>query len=99
MLADLSSVEEIDLGLSGFGEDELGKLLRKLDQRERRERVEDFDLDAALEAAQRAGLQRGGVSNAGQSAEVIGFGGAEAPGPRQPRYVGIVLLLASYIFR
>jgi len=51
MLADLKGVEEIDLGLSGFSEDELDKLLRRLDQRERRDRVEDFDLDAALEEA------------------------------------------------
>ncbi len=45
-VADLSPVEELDLGLSGFGEDELAKLLRSLDGRERNE---DFDLGAALE--------------------------------------------------
>ncbi len=54
MLADLSSVEEIDLGLSGFSEDELAGLLKRLDGRERRERPEAFDLDAALEEAQAA---------------------------------------------
>lgn len=44
MVADLSSLEEIDLSLSGFGDDELGKLLKKLDQRERRDRVETSTL-------------------------------------------------------
>jgi DNA modification methylase len=60
MLADLKPVEDIDLSLSGFSEDELGKLLKSLDVREKRERVETFDLDAALEAAQAAHVaQRG----------------------------------------
>jgi DNA modification methylase len=54
MLADLKPVEEIDLSLSGFSEDELSKLLKSLDLREKRERIESFDLDAALEAAQSA---------------------------------------------
>jgi len=60
MLADLKPVEDIDLSLSGFSEEELGKLLKSLDVREKRERVETFDLDAALEAAQAAHVaQRG----------------------------------------
>ena len=60
MVADLSSLEEVDLSLSGFNDDELGKLLKKLDARERGEREEAFDLDAALEAAQAAhGAKRG----------------------------------------
>jgi DNA modification methylase len=54
MLADLKPLEEIDLSLSGFSEDELEKLLKKLDVRERREKVESFDLEAALEAARAA---------------------------------------------
>jgi DNA modification methylase len=54
MLADLKPVEEIDLSLSGFSEDELEKLLKKLDVRERREKDESFDLEAALEAARAA---------------------------------------------
>lgn len=57
MLADLSSLEEIDLGLSGFSEDELAGLLKRLDGREKRDRPEAFDLDAALEEAQ-CGAQR-----------------------------------------
>jgi DNA modification methylase len=43
-----------DLTLSGFADDELKKLLRSLDHREKRDRPEIFDLDAALEAAQGA---------------------------------------------
>src|SRR3990170_5731871 len=53
MVADLSTVSDLDLSLSGFGEDELAKLMKSLDVREKRERPEAFDLDAALEAAQR----------------------------------------------
>ena len=53
-LADLQPVEDIDLTLSGFGDDEIAKLLKSLDSRERRQRVESFDLDAALEEAQRS---------------------------------------------
>jgi DNA modification methylase len=54
MLADLQPVDGIDLSLSGFTEDELDKLLKSLDVRERRERAESFDVDAALEAARAA---------------------------------------------
>jgi DNA modification methylase len=54
MLANLTPVEDIDLSLSGFTEDELAKLLKNLDAREKRERAESFDLDAALEAARAA---------------------------------------------
>ena len=51
LLADLQSSPEVDLSLSGFGEDEIADLLRSLETREKKERVEDFDLDAALEDA------------------------------------------------
>ncbi|MDP9238011.1 MAG: site-specific DNA-methyltransferase [Chloroflexota bacterium] len=54
MLADLKPIDGIDLTLSGFAEDELDKLMKSLDVREKRERVESFDLDAALEAARAA---------------------------------------------
>ncbi len=55
LLADLDDAGA-DLALSGFGEDEVAKLLKSLDSREKRERPENFDLDAALEEAQRAPL-------------------------------------------
>ena len=54
LLADLQAAPEVDLSLSGFGEDEIKDLLRSLETREKRERVESFDLDAALEEATRA---------------------------------------------
>jgi len=54
LLADLGAVPDLDLSLSGFGEDEIKDLLRRLETRERRERPEAFDLDEALEEARRA---------------------------------------------
>ena len=51
MLADLKLAPEIDLSLSGFTDDELTRYLKKLASEERREQVETFDLDAALEEA------------------------------------------------
>jgi DNA modification methylase len=54
LLADLQSSPELDLSLSGFGEDEVRDLLRSLETREKKERAEDFDLDAALEEATRS---------------------------------------------
>jgi len=60
MLADLQPVEGLDLSLSGFTEDELDKLLKSLDVREKRERPESFDVDAALEAARAATRARTG---------------------------------------
>ncbi len=52
LLGDLKDVPDIDLSLSGFEDDELKKLLKSLDARERRERMETFDLDEALKEAQ-----------------------------------------------
>jgi DNA modification methylase len=54
LLADLQSSPDIDLSLSGFGEDEIADLLRSLETREKREQVESFDLGEALEEATRA---------------------------------------------
>lgn len=54
LLADLQATPDLDLSLSGFGEDEITDLLRSLEVRERRERPEAFDLDEALEEARRA---------------------------------------------
>lgn len=60
LLAELDEMPNVDLSLTGFAEDEIGQLLRSLDARERRERVESFDLDEALEAAQAAPIARRG---------------------------------------
>jgi DNA modification methylase len=54
LLADLQATPNLDLTLSGFGQDEIADLLRSLEVREKRERVEDFDLDEALAEARRA---------------------------------------------
>ena len=54
LLAELQSVSDLDLSLSGFDEDEVKELLRSLETREKREQVESFDLDAAIEEATRA---------------------------------------------
>jgi len=60
LLADLNTVPDIDLSLTGFEDDELKKLLKSLNARERRERIEAFDLDEAIKAAQSAPVaQRG----------------------------------------
>jgi DNA modification methylase len=53
LLADLNASQNVDLTLSGFGEDEIRDLMRSLETREKKERVEDFDLDSALEDAAR----------------------------------------------
>jgi DNA modification methylase len=54
LLDDLRSVEELDLTLTGFDEGELDKLMKSLDVREKRERTESFDVEAALSAARAA---------------------------------------------
>jgi DNA modification methylase len=54
LLSELNQITDIDLTLSGFGEDELKNLLKSLDAREKSERLEDFDLDEAVKAAQNA---------------------------------------------
>src|SRR5665811_1776158 len=47
LLADLGSVPDLDLSLSGFDEDEIRDLLRTLEVREKRERTDEFDLECA----------------------------------------------------
>src|ERR1035437_2743005 len=54
LLADLGATPDLDLSLSGFGEDEIKDLLRSLETREKREHVESFDLDEALDEATRS---------------------------------------------
>ena len=60
LMAELNDVPDVDLTLSGFDDDEIKKLLKSLDGREKRERVENFDLDEALRAAQAAPVARTG---------------------------------------
>jgi DNA modification methylase len=54
LLADLQATPDLDLTLSGFGDDEVKDLLRSLEVREKRERPEAFDLEEALDEARRA---------------------------------------------
>src|SRR5918996_2202521 len=54
LLAELKEVPDVDLSLTGFNEDELKKYLKDLESREKHDRLESFDLDAALEAARSA---------------------------------------------
>ena len=42
LLKDLSVMPEVDLSLSGFSEDELQKLLKSLEARDKRDKIEDF---------------------------------------------------------
>jgi DNA modification methylase len=73
MLADLKPIEDIDLSLSGFSEDELDKLLKSLDARDKRSRVETFDFAAAWEEAQRApGVQLGDIWRLGDHRVMCG---------------------------
>lgn len=73
MMADLQPIAGIDLRLSGFSEDELAKLMKSLDVREKREQVEDFDVEAALEAARAATrAQRGELWALGEHRLLVG---------------------------
>ncbi len=58
LLKELQEVPDIDLSLSGFEDDELKKLLKSLDAREKKDRLENFDLDAAVKAAQSAPIAK-----------------------------------------
>ena len=73
LLADLQQAPDIDVGLSGFAEDEIAKLLKSLDAREKRGRPETFDLEAALEAARAdPGVQRGDIWQLGDHRVICG---------------------------
>ena len=60
LLSEMNEVPELDLTLSGFGDDELKELLKSLKAREKRERVETFNLEAAIKAAQSAPVAKQG---------------------------------------
>src|SRR5438309_6245998 len=52
LLADLQAASDVDLALSGFEDDEIKRLLRKLEAEDKRFKPESFDLDAALAEAE-----------------------------------------------
>ncbi len=73
LLAELQDVPGVDISLSGFGDDEIAKLLKTLDAREKRGREEDLDLDAAWRAAKAdPGVQRGNVWQLGDHRVMCG---------------------------
>ena len=56
VLADLND-GQLDLRLTGFGDDELKTLLRKLHTREKRAQAEDFDVDAVFDEMEKRAAQ------------------------------------------
>lgn len=52
LLADLQSTDGVDLAISGFADDEIKRLLRRMDAEEKRYAAEHFDLEAALAEAE-----------------------------------------------
>jgi len=60
LLSELSATPDVDLTLTGYGEDELEKLLKSLDARDKREKLEKFDLDTALKDVQSAPVAKPG---------------------------------------
>src|SRR5439155_7345368 len=60
LLADLQLAEGVDLALSGFEDDEIKRLLRKLEAEDKRFKPESFDLDAALAEAETAPITQPG---------------------------------------
>lgn len=52
LLADLQPVEELNLALTGFNDEELRKLLKGLEVRDKKSRIEFFDYEAALQQVQ-----------------------------------------------
>jgi DNA modification methylase len=62
LLGELQEAPGVDISLSGFADDEIAKLLKSLDARDKRDRPEAFDFDAAWEAATAdPGVKRGDV--------------------------------------
>jgi len=73
LLAELGSVPEIDLQLSGFADDEIAKLLKALEVREKGTLPETFDLDATLAAARAdTGVVRGDIWQLGDHRMMCG---------------------------
>ncbi len=60
LLADLQTLPNVDLAVTGFGEDELKRLLKKMTAEEKRYQPESFDLDTALAESARAPITRPG---------------------------------------
>lgn len=62
LLSDLEQTPDVDISLSGFEEDEIAKLLKTLEAREKRNQREDFDFEEVWTAAKaHPGVERGDV--------------------------------------
>jgi len=62
LLSELEETPDVDVTLSGFAEDEISKLLKSLEARDKRDRPESFDLEAVLEATRAdPGVERGDI--------------------------------------
>jgi DNA modification methylase len=73
LLADLSEAPELDLTLTGFEEKEIRQLVKSLEARDKRERPETFDLDAALRSAyENPRAQRGDLFQLGDHRVLCG---------------------------
>jgi DNA modification methylase len=63
----------VDVTLSGFAEDEISKLLKSLEARDKRDRPESFDLEATLEATRvDPGVERGDIWRLGDHRVLCG---------------------------
>lgn len=72
-LLELKSADALDLTLSGFSDDDIHGLLRGLDARERRDRLELFDVDAAIaDASRQTRAKRGDVFRLGDHVLLCG---------------------------
>ena len=60
LMAELKEIPDVDLTLTGFGDDEIRKLVKGLESWEKREKLEVFDLDEALKATQHAPVAQTG---------------------------------------
>lgn len=79
LLADLDSAPNIDIRLTGFADDEIAKLLKGLDAREKRDREVSFDLDAAWQGVKaNTRVQRRDVWRLGDHRVMCGDSTSEA---------------------
>jgi DNA modification methylase len=72
-MAGLNTTPDLDLTLSGFDDKDIKQMLRSLESREKRERPESFDLDAALRSAyENPRAQRGDLFRLGEHRVLCG---------------------------
>ena len=73
LLADLAETPELDLSLTGFEANEITKMLKSLEARDKRDRPETLDLDEALRAAyEKPRAKRGDLFQLGEHRVMCG---------------------------